>query len=839
METLSSEQVLNDVEQGLRDIGYGVGLLRRNYAFADFARNSGQVRSIDLAAFGQDPPSYRNACFGVLVANRGRLPADCRSLGAPHVLEIRGGEVRRWKMRSSGEPELLEQLPARDVRATIRQHGEQWAPRVIQRARAFAFERGSAQLDFVDLGLLPAIESEVRQKLHRLLGDALTRSRAVYHEHHLDSADERPLFRLIFRLLAAKLLHDRAYQGRWLFDDPRDVVNAVEQHYFSDSPKEDVADDPETQRVAWSAIRQGVHLQNVSVEVLAYIYENTLVTPETRQIYGTHSTPSAVAEYLVRHLPFEQLAQERRRVFEPFAGHAAFLVAALGRLRELLPPGTDPDQRHTYFVQMLSGIEVDAFAREVARLSLMLADYPNHDGWRLLEGDFFTSPEVPAELAAADVVLCNPPFHAFSQEDRGGYQDIRSGTKAQEALLRVLERPPALLGFVLPHTFRDGQSYREARRRVAVRYGNVELLALPSRAFAHSDVVTVVLMAHGANSGRVRLRAASVRQGDFARFLATGRVSSEGETTLRTDEAKTLPELWVYPTPQAWRDLAKLPTLGDVAEIHRGIEYNVDLTSHRAEFISAVPRPGLVAGLQRVTAAFEPYVVGGHEYLSIDPARMLYMAHELPWARPKAIVNAVWSSRGDWVLRAVPETSGLVVYQNFHGIWPTGEFPIEAIAAVLNGPVANAFMSQRRTSRGNRIRRLKQVPLPHLSTDARRALVALVRDYREARLEWLRTPFGGEAWGGRCRDLIDQIDALVLRAYDLHPRVERELLDTFWGQDRPVPFPFPGFFPPDFAPAVPWQVYVDNERRPARVDSRVMRPSVDSPAIARLFAELF
>jgi hypothetical protein len=32
---------------------------------------------------------------------------------------------------------------------------------------------------------------------------------------------------------------------------------------------------------------------------------------------------------------------------------------------------------------MLSGLENEEFSREIARLSLMLADYPNPNGWQL------------------------------------------------------------------------------------------------------------------------------------------------------------------------------------------------------------------------------------------------------------------------------------------------------------------------------------------------------------------------------------------------------------------------------------------------------------------------
>ena len=134
------------------------------------------------------------------------------------------------------------------------------------------------------------------------------------------------------------------------------------------------------------------------------------MAPETRRLFGIHSTPPAIAEYITRHLPFEGLPLDQCRIFEPFAGHAVFLVAAMQRMRELMPHDMSSEERHRFFVERLCGIEIDDFAREVARLSLMLADYPNPDGWRLHGADALCSDLFDQELDAARIVLCNPPL---------------------------------------------------------------------------------------------------------------------------------------------------------------------------------------------------------------------------------------------------------------------------------------------------------------------------------------------------------------------------------------------------------------------------------------------
>ena len=85
--------VLHRMKQEFQSLGYVGSLLQEDYAYADILAPEAKyaVRQIPLAAFVQEPPSYRTAAFGVTIAN-GRsgvdLVRDSRSLGAPQVLEI-------------------------------------------------------------------------------------------------------------------------------------------------------------------------------------------------------------------------------------------------------------------------------------------------------------------------------------------------------------------------------------------------------------------------------------------------------------------------------------------------------------------------------------------------------------------------------------------------------------------------------------------------------------------------------------------------------------------------------------------------------------------------------
>lgn len=801
MISVLAQQLFEAVEQCLGAIGYTSELLHRDYPFAD----AEQETRIPLAAFAQEPPSYRNACFGVVFGSDEESLSDYWWLGAPQLLQIRDKSVYRWKVASGHKVEFIEEIQADNLLSTFRRHESEWRPESILRARSIAYNRGALQLDFYDLGLLPAIESAVRPRLDRLLRDTLWVSEKTYREHNIGEIDYPSLFRLIFRLLAAKLLGDRKYPGNWLQSDPQKILAEVERHYFRDDPARPVLSDINTQHVAWDKIRLSFHLQNISLEALAYIYENTLVDQSKRRDYGIHSTPPEVAEYIVQHLPFEYLDLGERTIFEPFAGHGAFLIASLGRLRALLPKGTDALRRHRYFVEMLSGMELDAFAVEIARLSLMLADYPNPNGWKLLLEDAFVSPTVDDRLRHSNIVLCNPPFEDFTPEERAYYSgaQLRSTNKAADILLRVLGHPPAMFGFVLPSSFRDGIAYREARRRVVETYGEVELVSMPENTFQHSSAETILLIAWDQRKGpRLNVRTGSVTKPSYDDFKRAGRTGQWAASTLVRSDVAADRSLWLYPLGSIWSTLANNATLGDVADVHRGIEYKPPLKIDRAQLISPSPREGFAAGLSQVRPQFEPYHVERSVYLNMDPAVMRRQAYRLPWDKPKVIVNAARLSRGAWVVGAVPDTDGLVASQNFHGIWPREEWPVEVLAAILNGPVANAFMSARRTKHHNRKHTLAEIPLPRLTLKGMSQIVALVRAYREVRSEWIAYPSRGATLAARCRDLLLQIDLRVLAAYDLPRDQQQELLDYFAGDERPGPVPFNGYYPTNYRPFI-------------------------------------
>jgi hypothetical protein len=840
----STTNLLALARAGLHDIGYRDELLQHNYSFPDVLQESVPTHHIDLAAFAQEPFSYRSACFGVALLHQHgpKSIQPYRALGAPQILALHpaSNEVFRWKIPAQGNPTLIERIEADHLRAAFLDHANEWKPEAVLRAKSIGLARGPVQLDFFDAGLMPVLESLVYKKLDRLLQDVIATSKLLYMEQHNQEPDYAALFRMIFRFIAAKMLGDRQFPGSyWSSHEPQQVINAIEAFYFRHMPGEVVLQDRVVQQAAWDKIRHAFLFQNLSVEALAYVYENTLVTSQTRRVLDTHATPPEIAEYIVQRLPFEQLDLDQRRVFEPFAGHAPLLIAALGRLRSLLSPTLSAEERHAYFVQTLSGMEIDAFAREVARYSLILADYPNPDGWNIANDNVFTSPDFDTYLKQAQIVLCNPPYGDFNPAERQAYTAVQSTNKAAEALRRIMQHPPQMLGFVLPRVFVDGQLYREMRRQLAATYREIETVVLPDNVFKYSDVEPVLLIAHTTSDAPARRRSIFVQKADYQRFILTGVPTWQYELAGNAVQDAVNPIFWRTPLQRVWDALAHLPKLGDMVGIHRGIEHK-DFRDRITEFVSYSSKPGFQPGIITVDDGFEPYTVLSSSYIDANPEHFRAGNHFLMAVeKPKIIANAARLSRGPWTIAAVIDEQSLVATQHFHGIWPTINIPLELLAAILNSPIANAFISTRRTSRHNQKRVIEQIPFPIFATAQTQSIMTLVRKYQTTRGLWRTYPERGYEFESLCLDLMQQIDAAVLTAYDLPPRLEKELLDHFAGHQRPGPVHFDRYYPPDFRPAIPWRVFISEDFRASSARRTLERlPVINDPIISAMAADL-
>jgi hypothetical protein len=788
------------IVEGLRQIGYRGALLEENYGFGDWFTPGLVKREIAAAAFGQTPVAYDSALLGIALGNGVRdqaLVNQYRALGAPIILEITSSEVREWAVsHRENDHRLIGKYPIDNISQLIADRAPEWKPEVFLRAKNINTFRWSQQLSLFP-GLMPELEEQVQERLDPLLRETLSLTKRAYRETTDHDPDESKLFKLVFWLLTAKVFHDRRVKGfASLGPDPDQLLAAVAKHYNSEVPALLTKDSRQT---AASRIWTELDFRNLSVEVLAHIWSTTLIDPETIRRLGIHRTSRTLVRYIVDRIPFEASGDDERIILEPCAGSAVFLIGAMNVLRQKWF-GMTPAKRHEYFVQHLAAVERDPFGVEISTLALTLADFPNPNGWTVQPGDVFKPGVLSSYLQRAGVVLCNPPFRDFANDERRQYQ-TSSTKKPVELLNRVLDdlHPQGVIGFVLPRLFIDGRGYSGIRKRLAERFATLHVAALPDRAFKADAEVALLIATDPIPHHLCRIVTRKVNDSaeDWRKFELWHQVSTEHTGDFSVHEAERsfpVPDL-----PEVWRFLANYPTLHDHAILGRGLEWNQRLTpkgteaGHRSKFVRSEWAKGFMPGVGP-RATFNIFQVPEMSYLSIKPEDQRVNAWQREWKKPKAILNKSARSRGAWRLSAFPDSDGVTCYQTFIGVWPKSERYDEwSLSAILNSPVANAFVAAREGKTDVTIETLRSIPLPRFTDDQATRLRDLVSRYQQT----TALPLQGGAPDAVSEQLLKEIDATVLSAYKLPPRLERELLDFFRGNARPTSHAFQDYYPAD------------------------------------------
>jgi hypothetical protein len=522
------------------------------------------------------------------------------------------------------------------------------------------------------------------------------------------------------------------------------------------------------------------------------MWAGMLIDDKTKKELGIQRTSRTIVRYIVEHvLPAIQPGDDRRIILEPCSGSAVFLVGAMNYLRQTLFL-TDPPERHRYFVNHLAAVETDPFGVEISRLALTLADFPNPNNWEITHADVFEPGVLTDLLKRAGVVLCNPPFGDFTNEERQKYI-AASPVKPVELLDRVLNdlNTTGVLGFVLPRNIIDGQNYKAIRKRLAQRFASIELTALPDRAF-EADAETALLVAtepipHKAS--RVIHRSVNDNASAWREFELRHAISAEFTTNFEPEQA--FESFAVPQLPEIWDFLHVYPTLDKVAELHRGIEWNKPLATRESQLVRDEPSEGFIPGVAPRTDLFSfetPHV----KYLSVRPEDQRRGGYLLSWQHSKAIVYKFARSRGPWRMAAFPDDIGLACSGAYIGVWPISDAHDEwTLSAILNSPLGNAFVATREGKFHVTIETLKLLPTPHLTQAQRSKLKSLIINYRSA----LASPL----FSADPERLLMEIDALVLAGYRMPPRLEHKLLDYFYGNSsaRPTRHPFGEYLPPD------------------------------------------
>jgi hypothetical protein len=231
----------------------------------------------------------------------------------------------------------------------------------------------------------------------------------------------------------------------------------------------------------------------------------------------------------------------------------------------------------------------------------------------------------------------------------------------------------------------------------------------------------------------------------------------------------------------------------------------------------------------------------------------------LPTGKPTILVRRTRASRNPWRIKAFLDPVGKPAKNNFLIVRSDrADVPPLFLWALLNSPLANAFMARDTMQRDNADGDLADVPVPRLSPAGVAAVVDAATRYREAALANEKAAKAKAAQrrgasplfesgssdsplvaGDDVRTALLRLDAAVLRLYGLPVRLERQLLNFFREHERPdVGCTFGDYYPADFKSLVPLHKYISAGYRGSTVDQVAirMKPDASSAGTAALRA---
>jgi type I restriction-modification system DNA methylase subunit len=816
------------IRRGLEKCGYNAQRLATDYQF------DGLV--MPFAGFAYAPWDARSACITVVDSDIETIKSGhVRSVGAPVVLHCQG-ERLVWYKQKAASVEHLEDIDSEEIESFFQKHEHDFSPQTIYEAKTRVGVPSEEQLTFVDIGLMPNLERDSGDHLARLVARAIDVLKGDLKRRGVHNPAARDMFKSVFWLLAAKILRDKRVEHfmRLRPRDADDVFRKVGRHYSESDvrPPGGKAWIPAIQAAA-DEIFQSSDLGNVTPEALADVYENALVPKSLRKELGIHSTPPYLIDYILGKLKpwIEEIPERDRYVFEPACGSGAFLVGAMRLLRELCTCTTG-EGRHEYLKERLAGVELDPFALEVARLSLTLADIPHSNGWKLEQGDMFASDTLEERAAKARIVLANPPFERFKAAEK--QFNSKSGrkpttaTKAMEVLSRIVPnlQMGAVLGIVLPIGALHGKDGKSTRKLLLERCEVLEICLLPKNAFTYSRHETAMLICRRTtenirtltNVHYNRVKAAEIdafRRSHLVRHSETVPQQALGQAPDYTLQWRELESVWRY--------CSNYLRFGSLARVGEGFSFVA--RTRRAE--NAV-RPGGKAGAGYVTAYLggisETPIFGQPQgKLCRDGADVIGTRRSAATPGiPQVLLNHAHLGM-PWLVRALLDSAGHAVSNNFMVVRPICRLPLEYFWAILNSPFANAFAYANRTSRHVLAGTVEKMPIPDASREEIDAVVQAAKVYLAvAKSSGVPMPSAPDETA--VKDALLRMDAEVLRLYDLPPRLERQVLDIFSGKNRPgVGCRFDGYFPPDFNAWIPLHEYISDEYQKAASSEAIQR----------------
>jgi predicted RNA methylase len=445
-----------------------------------------------------------------------------------------------------------------------------------------------------------------------------------------------------------------------------------------------------------------VNYASLDPAVVSSVYEDAVVSKVARRQLGVHYTPFDLAKRIASALPFEKLEPNSRSVLDLACGSGTLLLAAHDRLQAIAPSELDAAARHNYVRSHITGFDVDEFAVQIARLSLLLHALPEGDGWHIEQRDAL-APSHPA-LGQFSVVMTNPPWR--QQRSVNSRRQERADAFVAAALSYAA--PGGLIALILPATWLDSAASAKARLELTAKADVFEVWRLPEQTFGSASLAPCVILAErdGPRTGRTLFRRVLPRGGWRSRFFLEGLADEQHLTAKPRDGSGFLSG----PVGRGTGLKLDAPTLSAVAHIQQGPvpEPPVDrVGAHGGAFRWLREAEDLPAysGLPLEETIRVRYPEDFHRRIR-DPSL---------FAAPKLLVSAKRWTNNPWRIKVGYDLAGVIPRETLYMIVPKQRDDTDlfwGLLAVLASSVASCWVDTYSPTLSIPRRVVASLPLP-------------------------------------------------------------------------------------------------------------------------------
>lgn len=606
-----------------------------------------------------------------------------------------------------------------------------------------------------------------RERLTRTLAKVFADAGRLTHPYGGLSANH---LRWLLRLIGARVAWDK----HWFEPSSRmsgtDILATAKQYptgLRDEHPMEIVSELADIVAHRLGAI----HLGAADGGLLSQLLQQRGLPRHLRQEWKIYPTPQHVAWRMVTGLPIEAIPTERRKVWDGTCGSGTFLVAALDRLRTLMPNLSLPELRE-YFIHTISGNDLVPALADVSRIALDLAlGAPVGGDWRITETDVLKAPAWSSDVIPT-IIIGNPPFAAI-----GHTPDV-----AISIINHYIELLPrgGLLSVIIPRSLLGTDAASRLRRRLLSEFEIYEVSEYESGTFSGTEQETAVLTAR------------KLHEGERSTFAVTWReVAKDGQTRaidalrqvewLQNEYTPILPPLWMRMNTlfDGFPQLRMFVTKNNRSQgITPGIAGKGNIISH--------PEPGAVPYLFGREDML-PFAIPWHQHprwLHYDPVR-------LQWARPGAVElfksakvfisrHVTWGSA--WRIRAAVDLDGVFPSDQFIVMIPRPPLSMDFLAALFNSAMVNCLLGLRNPSNTVNMKHMLELPIPRdTQSEVVRRIEVVARELREGRQP------GGILSSEHLAELTLELDSLFFDAYEMPGSLRHEIGQHFIsrGDSRP------------------------------------------------------